>query len=215
MPARRADGLALAPTGAMQPTAADLLADLLPAHQGVGPLYQRDYWAVIADCRVRPSRIADDLARRFWHYPPPELVNFTRAGGDGGPLRVGDELDVHIRVAGACRVRVVAREPQSLTLATLGGHPEAGRITFGAYRNDQGDVVFHIRSRARSSSQARYLGFLAAGEPMQTNTWTDFVVAVARTFGGGVKGQVHARTQQIADEPEGATCTPTYLARGD
>jgi hypothetical protein len=214
MPGRRDAGLALAPTAGMVP-GADLLVDLLPAHQGVGPLYQRDYWAVIDGCRGRPSDIAEDLARRFWHYPPAELVVFSRPEGAEGPLRVGDELDVHIRLAGECRVRLVARHPQSLTLATLCGHPEAGRITFGAYRNDAGDVVFHIRSRARSSSQAKYVGFLAAGEPMQTNTWTDFVTAVALTFGRGVKGEVHTRTQVIDDEPEAASCTPTYLAEGD
>ena len=207
-------GLALAPIRRMQPTA-DLLADLLPAHQGVGPLYQRDYWAVIDGCRVRPSQIADDLTRRFCHYPPPELVVFTHPEGDQAPLDVGDELDVRIRVAGPCRVRVVNRDAQTLTLATLGGHPEAGRITFGAYRNNAGDVVFHIRSRARSSSQSKYLGFLAAGEPMQTNTWTDFVQAVALTFGRGVKGEVHAETQVIDDEPASAGCAPTYRAEGD
>lgn len=193
---------------------ADLQADLLPAQQGVGPLYQRDYWAVIDGCRVKPSQIVDDLTRRFEQYPPPELVTFTRPGCVG-PLCVGDELDVHIRMAGNCRVLVVDRQPQSLTLATLSGHPEAGRITFGAYRNHAGEVLFHIRSRARSSSQPKYLGFLTAGEPMQTNTWTDFVSAVALTFGRGVKGQIHAETQVIADEPEGAQRQPTFLAEGD
>jgi hypothetical protein len=198
----------------MRPTA-DLLSNLLPARQGVGPLYQRDYWAIIDGCRLHPTEIIDDLTRRFCQYPPPELVVFTRPEGAQYPLRVGDELEVVIRAAGTSRVRVVARDAQSLTLATLSGHPEAGRITFGAYRNDAGEVVFHIRSRARSSSQARFYGFLAAGEPMQTNTWTDFVVAVALTFGRGVKGPVHAETQVIADEPESALCAPTYLARGD
>jgi hypothetical protein len=112
-------------------------------------------------------------------------------------------------------VRVVDRAPQSLTLATLGGHPEAGRITFGAYRNTAGQVIFHIRSRARSSSQQKYLGFMAAGEPMQTNTWTDFVKAVALTFGQGVNGDVHAEAQVIDEEPASSVCTPTYRAEGD
>ena len=58
----------------------------------------------------------------------------------------------------------------------LTGHPEAGRITFGAYRTVDGDVVFHIRSRACSSSLFNYLGFLVGGDPMQTATWTDFVI---------------------------------------
>ena len=51
------------------------------------------------------------------------------------------------------RVRVVDTNSLSLTLATDDGHPEAGRITFGVYPNDEGDIVFHIRSRARSGSK--------------------------------------------------------------
>ena len=116
-------------------------------------------------------------------------MTFSRvAPATSRTLAPGDELDVQIVGAGHCRVRVVSRERQTLTLATLAGHPEAGRITFGAYRNDEGEVVFHIRSRARSSSGIKYVGFLAAGEPMQTNTWTDVVKTVALTFGEGVRG---------------------------
>lgn len=199
---------------------AHLLCDLQPAHAGAGPLLERDYWAVIARCRARPSAIVDNLCRRFVDYPPPDLVTFSRPGAAGSaPLAPGDELDVEIVGAGCCRVRVVARERQTLTLATLTGHPEAGRITFGAYRNQDGEVIFHIRSRARSSSGLKYVGFLAAGEPMQTNTWTDFVKTVALTFGEGVRGYVHVETRSIDkdnDESDPARlCAPTYQAEGD
>jgi hypothetical protein len=201
----------------MPRTPADLVVNLLPAAGGVGPLLQRDYWAVIVNCRARPSEIVDDLCRRFAEYPPADLVTFARCGPTAEPLALGDELEVDIRAAGACRVRVVSRERQSLTLATLTGHPEAGRITFGAYRNQAGEVVFHIRSRARSASGIKYLGFLTAGEPMQTNTWTDFVRTVALSFGTGVRGYVHAETRRIEDEGEDPDrlCQPTYRAEGD
>ncbi len=115
-------------------------------------------------------------------------------------------------------MRVVNRDAQSITLATLAGHPEAGRITFGAYRNDYRDVVFHIRSRARSGSRAHYAGFLTAGEAMQTNTWTDFVQAVAYTFGDGIVGFVHAESRRMSEREEPETdetlCAPTFLAEG-
>lgn len=197
-----------------------LTANLQTAQQGAGPLLQRDYWARIKDARLGPAEIMDDVARRFCAYAPPELVVFDRGREAEQPLEVGEELEVRIRVAGRCRVRVVCRDRQSLTLATMAGHPEAGRITFGAYRDDEGIVIFHIRSRARASSELRYLGWLVAGEPMQTNTWTDFVKAVAVTFGEGVVGYVHAETTQIEDEGQGedddpVLCSPTFLARGD
>ena len=171
---------------------------------------------------VRRAEAAESVSSR-WSVPvylsPADLVAFRRVGAADRPLAPGDELDVDIRWAGACRVRVVSREKQSITLATLSGHPEAGRITFGAYRNDYRDVVFHIRSRARSGSWAHHVGFLTAGEAMQTNTWTDFVQAVAYTFGGGIIGCVHADIRRMRQSEEPATdetaCSPTFRAEGD
>lgn len=187
-------------------------AGLLFARRGKGPLFQRDYWAVIDHSRRSPSQIVDVLARHFERFPPEDLVTFHRHRDR--PLEVGDELTVRIIGAGTFAVRVLHRDAQSLTLGTLLGHPEAGRITFGAYRNRRGDVIFHIRSRARSSSRFNYVGFLGAGEPMQTNTWTTFVNRVAVYAGDGVLGWINAVTGTCVDEPEEvARGTPTYLAR--
>ena len=194
---------------------------LQPPSTGVGPLIQRDYWAVIDGCRCRPSELVSVVASRFPELPPPDVVVFEtdRHADDGDALAPGDELAIQIRLAGAARVRVVHKSPCSLTLATLEGHPEAGRITFGAYRNDDGDVVFHIRSRARSSTLVNYLGFLVGGDPMQTSTWTDFVNNVAVSCGERVKGVVHATTQTVdADQmlPEDESMDgPTFIARAD
>lgn len=198
-----------------QPAGEDLLEDVTPASEGAGPLLQRDYWAVIQDCSLRPSGIAALVAQQFERFPPEELVRFERASPPERPLETGNELHIEIRMAGECDVRVVHADACSLTLATLEGHPEAGRITFGAYRNDAGDVVFHIRSRARSSNRAKYLGFLMMGEAMQTNTWVDFVNAVANHCGGGVLGEIQTSTEEIEDEPDEAATLPTYLARAD
>jgi hypothetical protein len=191
---------------------------LQPASRGVGPLYQRDYWAVIDRCRCRPSEVIALVAARFPEFPPVDTVTFRRSD-DRMPLDVGEELDIQIRMAGTCAVRVIHKDPCSLTLGTLEGHPEAGRITFGAYRNDRDDVIFHIRSRARSKSLTHYLGFLSGGDPMQTTTWTDFVNSVALTCGEGVIGFVYADTRQLdastLDEGDEAMDRPTFLAQAD
>ena len=192
---------------------------LQPASAGVGIFLQRDYFAVIANCRSKPSEVAALVAARFPDFPPRELVVFERSGDADGCLELGEELDIQIRMAGAARVRVVHKGSCSITLATLEGHPEAGRITFGAYRNDQGDVVFHIRSRARSSTLFNYVGFRSAGDPMQTSTWTDFVNNVAITCGDGVRGVIHADTVTLGDDEmvqgdEAMNC-PTFIAEAD
>lgn len=190
--------------------------DLQTAELGCGALLQRDYWAAIADCRSDPVQLMADLRARFCEFPPPELVKFSRAGDCGQPLVTGDELDIEIQPATKCRVRVVDQNEQSVTFATLPGHPEAGRITFGAYHHDSGAVIFHIRSRSRSGSKAFQAGFFAVGEAMQTNTWVDFVVAVANTYGTGIVGGMHADTTPVEPEPEDAAADePTFVASGD
>ena len=90
-------------------------------------------------------------------------------------------------------------------------------MLFRSYRNERGDVIFHIRSRARSGSSVMYVGFCTGGEAMQTNTWTDFVNAVALTGGEGVIGFIHAETTAMeeASESEDDVQGPTFLARGD
>lgn len=189
---------------------------LIPASHGRGELLQRDYWAVVEAARLDAPAAGRLLAERFCEFPPPELLHCSYRGGREGPLRPGDELTVEIRAAGSFGVRVIHRDGQSLTLGTLEGHPEAGRITFGVYRNDEDDLIIHIRSRARSSSTSRLLGFLFAGEPMQTTAWSDFLERFAATVGDGVLGVIHAETREVEEGPddrESAGPSPTFLAR--
>jgi hypothetical protein len=193
-----------------------LLEGVIPASEGAGPLLERDYWAVIRECRCSCREVALIVREHFLELPPESLVVFRRTDATEGPLDIGDELEVKIRMSGTAAVRVVHLGENSITLATIKGHPEAGRITFGAYRNERGDIIFHIRSRARSSSAVRYRGFLTAGEPMQTNTWTDFIDRLAHMVGGGVLGTIHVETRKLdEDEDREATCTPTFIARGE
>lgn len=185
--------------------------------RGAGPLLERDYWGVIEGARAGPAGLADIVARHFEDFPPPSLVVFRRASDVPADraLEVGDELEVDIRSAGSFGVRVVHRDENSLTLATLDGHPEAGRITFGTYRNVRDDVVFHIRSRARAGSRGHLAGFLVAGDPMQTNTWSDFINRVSASVGDGVVGTIRAEKRRVEEEPgDRMVDRPTYIAEG-
>lgn len=188
-------------------------ADLLPAAAGAGPLLQRDYWAVLEGCAWAPSRVMAYVKSHFCELPPPSLVRFDAPDGLGRDA----DVDIQIMPAQTCRVRVMHEDPQSLTFGTLEGHPEAGRITFGAYRNRRGDVIFHIRSRARSSSASNRVGLLAIGEAMQTNTWTDFITNTAAAVGAHIRDGIRAETQAVDESPEddGASHSPTFRAVGD
>lgn len=196
--------------------APDLETDLLPPEEGAGKLLQRDYWAIIGDCGLGPREVAGLVRERFWDFPPSSLVKFNRCDGGIDPLEVGDEMDVEIRMAGTFRVRVLHSDENSVTIGTIKGHPEAGRITFGAYRNSRKDVIFHIRSLARSGSRMTLLGFKALGEAMQTNTWTDFIKAVAAASGQGVLGEIRAETAELDDaDVEEDNVSPTFAAQGE
>jgi uncharacterized protein (UPF0548 family) len=186
---------------------------LMPATHGAGPLLQRDYWAVLAECPLRPSGVMAHVKAHFCELPPAALVEFVAASGMG----CNAELEIKIKPGQQCRVRVLHEDAQSLTLGTLAGHPEAGRITFGAYRNPESDVIFHIRSRARSANSVKLIGFMAIGEAMQTNTWTDFINNVAASVGARIDGPIHAETQRVDELPEDDQTppAPTFTAAGD
>lgn len=187
--------------------------ELQPAATGTGPLLQRDYWAVLGGCRLTPSEVMTHIKSRFCELPPAALIRFETTQG----LAKDAEMQIHIRPAQQCRVRVVHVDAQSITLGTLAGHPEAGRITFGSYRNARGDVIFHIRSRARSATTATRIGFMAIGDAMQTNTWTDFINNTAASIGARIEGAIHAETQELGERDEAAdsAASPTFLAVGD
>jgi hypothetical protein len=196
---------------------------------GFGPVLVRDYWTVIKNSRLRPHEIMDLVALKFPEFAPNSLCIFAPSqsndGHDSEPqhrdIRMGDKLNIHIRMAAHCQVRVLGRDRASITLGTLKGHPEAGKITFGAYRNPHGDVIFHIRSRARSRNALTYLGFTTLGDPMQTNTWTEFVNRVALTVGDGPMRAIHADISVLrGEEAEKVTKedddeSPTFTALGD
>ena len=192
---------------------ADVTADFLPATHGAGPLLQRDYWAVLTDCALTPTAVMDYVKKHFCSLPPPALITFTAPQG----LAPNAVVDIAIKPGQQCAVSVVHESPQSVTLATLAAHPEAGRITFGCYRNAERDVIFHIRSRARSTTALKRLGFLAIGDAMQTNTWTDFIRNTAAAIDASIAGAIHAETQPVDELPEDdePMHAPTFAAVGD
>jgi hypothetical protein len=187
--------------------------ELLPATRGAGPLLQRDYWAVLTDCALTPSAVMDLVKAHFCALPPDSLVRFDAPDGMGA----GALIDIVIKPGQHCGVQVVHEDRQSVTFATVDGHPEAGRITFGAYRNQTGEVIFHIRSRARSATVAKRLGFLAIGEAMQTNTWADFIRNAAALVEASIGGVIHAETTEVGDTPDDdePLRLPTFVATGE
>lgn len=193
-----------------------MVDDVQLAADGTGPLLQRDYWAVIRGCRIHPADVIRVVREQFAEFAPQELAHFRFGTDSDDSICEGSVMDVKIRMVPEARVRVVHQSDCSITIATLRGHPEAGKITFGAYPNGNGDVVFHIRSRARAASPAMLVGFLTGGDPMQTNTWSEFVDRVAHSVGDGVIRQIHAEKKKVQDEAlDAELAAPTLIAVGE
>ncbi len=171
------------------------------AATGTGPLLQRDYMGVLEGGSCSPESLAKLVRERFVEFGPPETAAFEHQGGEGKPLKVGDELSIRIGGIMPCRVRVVEVDDVSLTLRTLDGHPEAGRITFKAGRNPEGRITFQIRSRARAGGLIHYLGFLMLGRTMQARCWIRFIGRVARACGGSLAGPVRVKTSRADEVP--------------
>jgi hypothetical protein len=193
----------------------EISPDELPersADRGAGPLLQRDYWATIPQSRHSPEEIADMLAREFPRFSPEAIAVFSFV--QVPPLKVGDEIHVHIRGYGDCHVRVTDRDERSLTLITLEDHYEAGRITFGAWRDENGQIVFKIRSRARTRSKPHLWSFLAAGHEFQKQLWVHFVrnvaLACCEENDVDVQEETHEVDADLADT--GELNTPTFIA---
>jgi len=183
------------------------------ASEGTGPLLERDYSAVVEGMGVTPETLVRALRERFERFAPSETACFRRSDREPGPLDVGDEMDIKIALLGDCRIRVVHADTLGVTLRTLKGHPEAGRITFGAFRDEKGRPVFRILSRTRASGLTSYLGYMVLGKQMQSRCWIRFIDRVITDCGGRVAGgRVQVRTRKVSEEAadrQGSE-TPTF-----
>jgi len=188
------------------------LKEIAYAATGSGPLLQRDYFGVIEGSQWTPEKLAEEVRTHFVDFAPKETAAFECPGREGKALKVDDELKIHISGIFPCKVRVVHCDDRSLTLRTLDGHPEAGRITFGAGRDEQGRLTFRIRSRARAGGLLHYIGFLLLGRTMQGRCWIRFIGRAAEAGGGRLVGPVHVRTERVEEEPAdcGKPDMPTF-----
>jgi hypothetical protein len=182
------------------------------ATEGSGPLLQRDYVAAIEGGACTPEQIRDMMLRDFARFSPEELAKFEYRDTTQEPLGVDDTMGIDIKGAGYCEVRITHVDDHSLTMRTLEGHPEAGRITMGAYRDAKGDLIFRIRSRARASGVLQQIGYELFGKGLQTRIWVTFCERIAEACGGMIRGEVAVNTEEVEEEaPDlGYSDAPTF-----
>jgi hypothetical protein len=182
------------------------------AADGEGPLWQRDYVGLIVDTEYAPEDIARLLLTELPSFSPDSIARFTRRTDPAQPLQLGEDIDIDLKGYGHCAVRVIHIEPRSLTLRTLEGHLEAGRITFGAHRDELGRTVFRICSRFRVAGPIRYIGYRLFGMPIQAKIWREFIERVAGAVGGRLESDVYIEEHKIEENPadRGEFDRPTF-----
>jgi Domain of unknown function (DUF1990) len=172
--------------------------DLQRVEDGVGPLVHRRYSVRIADA----SLPADQVIGRFSGDPncgaPAEVAVFEKVRGEDGRTRAGDEFLIRMPGPWDGPVRVVAARPESLRLATLRGHLEAGQIEFRC-RDEDGELLFEIESWARSGDRLSDLLYtrLRLAKEIQLNLWVETCLRLARDVGGKPRGGVRVETRRL------------------
>lgn len=179
------------------------------ATHGTGPLFQRDYVVVAEGARCTPEEAMMKLREDFPRFSPDLLAPFWGQDTTHPPLTVGDTMHVHIHGAGHAAVVVTRIEARALTLRTLEGHFEAGRISFGAASDEAGRLVLRIRSRHRIHNLIRYLAYEVMGKHFQSQIWATFLKRWAEACGGQVLGNVLMAWDRVPEEPEDRTPAPS------
>ncbi|WP_422924191.1 DUF1990 family protein [Singulisphaera sp. PoT] len=190
---------------------------VVSASQGIGSLFERNYSAVITDGSCSPEDLMKLVREKFISLAPQETAAFRLANnrGDHEGLEVGDVLEIRIALFGMAKVRVIHVDDRSITLGTVKGHPEAGRITFGASKDPEGRLVFRIVSRTRASGVASYLGFFLIGKQMQSRCWIRFIDRTAKACGGTIEGRIRVCTTTVeeTEADRGVLESPTIICK--
>ena len=149
--------------------------------EGVGKLYHRIY--------ETKFNISDDafekLLNKFFcdinYFSPQLIATFHPSCPKGESVKVGDDIDIRISGPWNGPVRVAHADRTKLTLVTLKGHLEAGKIQFEFIKGDNSQVTFRIESFARSKDHI--VDFLYDKLPisrfMQREMWVAFCEKVA------------------------------------
>ena len=179
-----------------------LLADSLPEQlpgDGVGELLRQRYWADIEACPISAEQVINLLRREFSTLTPDGTLEVGTEPGSGSKLDPNETITLEIPLRGTMQVRVEEITPDTVTLATLGGHHLAGVIRFQAREHEGGRVRFEIVSYTRASNWVDWLGRTLGGRQVQHATWRSTVESVVERCGGRAPEGVQTEETTITD----------------
>ena len=167
---------------------------------GVGPLFHRRYWVLVADEKLDAEELIDAILHDPNRVTPSGLARFETIDGDRArDLQLGDEVVIRLPGPWDGPVRVVERTATSFRFATLLGHLEAGEIEFRTSYDERGFLRFEIESWARSGDRrfAKLYDRLRIGREVQLQMWAQFCLRGAQLAGGVRMSNVNCSTRRL------------------
>ena len=177
------------------------------AEDGTGALVHRRYEVSLPDRAVSKDIVIRLMQLHLTELAPAALANFEKSEGTDSVFRVGDEYEITMLGPWNGDVRVAEMLPDSFTLVTLEGHPEAGHIRFSV--DDDSDRPGNLRvlieswARARDAAVEVAYGTLGIGKQMQTEVWVTFLQRLSTLAGVTTRPEVHITTENLPQPSEG------------
>ncbi len=145
--------------------------------QGFGQLWHKTYRIRLENQQLTPAEAIQIWKQNLPKFKPAEKRFYPSPAG----IKPGEILLINARTPGgpiSTGVMVLFSGENSFTLITPQGHPEAGWVTFSAYKDDL-DTVLQVDVLARSSDPLYELAFRLVGTRVQDRIWTYVLTSLA------------------------------------
>lgn len=159
--------------------------------QGFGQLWHKTYRIRLENQQLTPAEAIQIWKQNLPKFKPAEKRFYPSPAG----IQPGEIILINARTQGgpiSTGVVVLYSGKNSFTLITPQGHPEAGWVTFSAYKDNQ-DTVLQVDVLARSSDPLYELAFRLVGTRVQDRIWTHVLTSLAEHLNTQGEMQVFRR----------------------
>jgi anti-anti-sigma factor len=159
--------------------------------QGFGQLWHKTYRIRLENQQLTPAETIQIWKQNLPKFKPAEKRFYPSPAG----IRPGEIILINARTQGgpiSTGVMVLYSGKNSFTLITPQGHPEAGWVTFSAYKDDH-ETVLQVDVLARSSDPLYELDFRLVGTRAQDRIWTHVLTSLAEHLNTRGEMQVFRR----------------------
>ncbi len=155
--------------------------------QGFGQLWEKTYRVDLTDTGLTPEKLIQTMKTNFPDFQPPENRFYPSAAG----IQPGEVILINASTPGglvATGVMVLYADKRTFTFITPQGHPEAGWVTFKAFKEGE-RTIMQIQGLARASDPVYELAFRIAGSKLQQGIWTQVLESLAKHVGSAASAQ--------------------------